>query len=395
MNWIGGVDSATKGREMLKGSSVCVRWRRLGSFALVLLATAVSASARADTFSDYQAAGSFSLPGSTVSFDALPDGRLVTVVAATVFRETTSGSRTFQSLGALPGADIAGFGSAFVRVSPDGTRIAVGNNGGASFGNFQVGVFAIATLTGSWFAANHFDAEWIDNRYVALSAGDFGSPSEITALDTLSANPASPSNPTIVANIGGASGGVSFDGAGNLYAANGFDLASGGASTTGSIYAIPSASWLAALNTGTPVNFEAQGIPIADILSGSPLGFDAAGDLFVGGGDSFAVTPDDNYFAIVRASAIFQALGGGGAVATNDPTRVRKLDPDAPAGSFYTLAVNRARSEIYAVPGGSTTAFVYRAPPAAVPALSTWAAILLAIALALVGARSARRNRRA
>ena len=154
-------------------------------------------------------------------------------VFASVFRETAPGSRAFTNLGVLPGADVPSFGVAFVRVSPDGSKIAVGNNGGASFGNFQVGVFTIASLTGTWFSANHFDAAWIDNRFVAITAGSFGSPSFVTALDSSSPNPASPSNVTIVDDIGGASGGVALDGAGNLYAVNGF--ASGGPSSTGAV----------------------------------------------------------------------------------------------------------------------------------------------------------------
>lgn len=388
-----GVDSATKGREMRDGLGNRVGVRRLGVFAVALYAIASGVEARADTFAGYQPAGSFVLPGPPTSFDALVDGRILAVVQSTVYRETAVGSGTFQVLGALPGADIPAFGSAFVRVSPDGTKFAIGNNGGGSFANFQVGVFTIPTLNGSWFVANHFDGEWIDNRLLALSAGDFGSPSFITALDTASANPATPSNPIIVTNIGGASGGVAFDGAGNLYAANGFEF--GGPSTTGSIYAVPSASWHAAIETGVPVNFEVQGIPIVDLLSGEPIGFDAAGDLVVGGGDSFSQPPDSNYFAIVRASAVLQALGGGGPVATNDSAKVRKLDPDPAAGSFYAIGVNRARTEIYAVPGGSTTAFVYRSAPPAVPALSSRGTTLLAIALALVVGRTTRARRKA
>jgi hypothetical protein len=111
-------------------------------------------------------------------------------------------------------------------------------------------------------------------------------------------------------------------------------------------------------------------------------------------GHSFAQPPDANYFAIVRAAAVLQALAGAGPIATNDPTKVMKLDPDPAAGSFYAVNVNRARTEVYAVPGGSTTAYVYRAAPAAVPALSPGVAALLGLALALAGGRFARRARR-
>jgi hypothetical protein len=355
-----------------------------------LVATGTS---RADTFSSYQAAGSFTLPGSTVALDSLPDGRILTVVGSSVFRETASGSRVFTNLGALPNADIPSFGAAFVRASPDGTKIAVGNNGGASFANYKVGVFTIAGLAGTWFSANHLDAAWIDNRFLAVTAGNFGSPAFVTALDTTSPNPASPSNVTIVTNIGGASGGIAFDAGGNLYSANGFT--SSGPSQTGAVYAILSASWHAALSGGTPPNFESQGIPIVDLLSGDPLGFDAAGDLVVGGGNSFSPPIDDNYFAIVRASAVQQALAGGGLISTSDTTKVMKLDPDPGADSVYAVDVNRARTDIYAVSSGSATAYVYHGTATApeVPAVPPAGVALLSAALAAVGGRISRRRK--
>jgi hypothetical protein len=344
--------------------------------------------ARADTFSDYQPSGSFSLPAAGALFDVGPDGRVVALVGSTVYRETASGSRAFAGVGTLAGADMPSFGPAFVRVSPDGQRIAVGNNGGVSGGNFQVGVFTFATLSGTWFDANHFDAAWIDNRYVALSAGSFGSQAFVTALDTTSALPTAPVNPTLVSNVGDASGGIAFDATGNLYTANGFQTT--GPIGTGAVYAVTHAAWSAALAGGPPVNFQLQGIPIVELLSGSPLGFDAAGDLLVGGGNSFATVPDDNYFAIVRASAVAAALAGGGMVSTSDPTRVRKLDPDPGAGSVYGVAANRARGEIYAVNFGSQTAYAFKAVPPVVPATPAWATAALAALLLAVGSRRLR-----
>jgi hypothetical protein len=159
------------------------------------------------------------------------------------------------------------------------------------------------------------------------------------------------------------------------------------------VYAIPSATWRAALSSGTPVHFETQGIPIVDLLSGDPLGFDSASDLVVGGGNSFSQPADTNYFAIVRASAIAQALAGGGLIATSDTSKVMKLDPDPAAGSFYAVNVNRARLEVYAAPSGSTTAYVYRGAAASVPALPPAIVALLGLALLLAGGKLVRDRR--
>jgi hypothetical protein len=364
-------------------------WLRSSSFLFLLsLLLLSSRDARADVFSSYQPAPSFSLPSASALFDVGSDGRVVSLDGATVYRESAPGSRAFTMLGTLPAGDIPSFGAAFIRVSPSGSQIAVGNNGGASFANFQVGVFSLPALTGTWFNAGHFDAAWIDNRFLAVTAGAFGSPGVVTALDTASPNPASPSNVTVIANVGGASGGIAFDAAGNLYTANGFQES--GPSQTGEVHAFKKAAWTAAQAGGTALNFETQGIPIVDLLSGSPLAFDLAGDLLVGGGNSFGSPPDGNYFAIVDAPAVQTALAGGGLVNGADSSKVRKLDPDSGAGSFYSVAANATRREIYAVNVGSATVFVYSAAAAAVPAVPPLGLLACASLLLLAGRRRVR-----
>jgi hypothetical protein len=273
-----------------------------------------------------------------------------------VFRETAPRSRIFISLGNLPDADFNEFGASFLKISPNGDRIVVGNNGGASFGHFQVGVFTIPLLTGTWFDASSFQAAWIDDRFVALTAGTFGSPSIVTAFDTFSGDPGHPSNRTIIDNIGGASGGIAFDKHKNLYTGNGFAIS--GPSTTGTVKAFRRADWLAALYGGPPVDFEAQGTLIVTVLSAVPLGFDASGNLFVGGADFGG--GDINFAAFINRAAVSSALEGNGAVNTSDPAQVRKVDPDPAADSAYGVIVNQARDEVYLASSGSH-AFVFRA----------------------------------
>jgi hypothetical protein len=350
--------------------------------ALVLLGH----SARADNFSSYAAAPSFSFPTNTAAYDALPDGRLIAIVNADIYRETAVGSRTFTDIGTLPNADIASFGAAFLRVSPNGTMIAVGNNGGSGSNNSQVGIFTLAPLAGQWFAANHFDAAWADNRYVVISAGSLTDmTSLVTALDTSSPTPANPVNPTIVNNIVGASAGIAVDSSGNLYTGNGFKYGTQPGSQTGSVYAFRSATWRAVITSGAPLNFETQGIPIVDLLSASPLDFDSQGNLFVAG------SPGSNpiNFALVHAPAIATALAGGGLIDTSVSTNVRYFDPD-PSGSFFTVNVNRVRQEVYGVDFGTTTAYTFKAA-SPVPAAPEWSLGLLAVALASVGLMRGRR----
>lgn len=339
--------------------------------ALVLLAPP---SARADAFSDYGLVGTFNLPA-TAKFDVLADGRLVTVVGTSLYAETGVGTRTFTALGPLAGASFPGGafgGPAFVRVAPDGTRVAIGNNGGSSWSEYRVGVFNLADLTGTWFNVPHYDAAWIDNRHLALTAGAWGAPSVVTALDTLAPAP-EPTNPVLVENIGGASAGIAFDAAGRLYTGNGF--ATGGPSDTGAIKAFGPAAWAAALSGGAPVNFETAGTFVADLLSASPLVFDAEGNLLVGGGDYLGGLDTDNA-ALLRHTALAAALAGGGPANPADPAQVRRFDPDSGNPSnFYDVNFNRVTGELYLREGAQV--WVYQVPEPATAALLTAALLAL------------------
>jgi hypothetical protein len=309
---------------------------------------------------------SFDLPPGASVFDVLADGRVIALVDDEVFVESEPGGRVFEPAGTLPSADMAPFGAAFLRVSADGTRLAVGNNGGISFTDFEVGVFDWPSLAGVWFRAGHFDAEWFDATRLAITVGAFGQPSSVTLLDTASADPLNPVNPTIVANIGGASAGVAFDAAGNLYTGNGFEA--GGPSGTGTIKAFPLALWTSAI-AGPPLNFETQGILVVDILSAATLGFDFAGHLHVGGGDFTG--PDIDFAALVSSAAVTRALGGMGPVDVNDSTQVRRFDPDSSsATNFYIVTANLVLHELYLKDSASTTVHVFAAPFEPVPAVS-------------------------
>jgi hypothetical protein len=363
-------------------------FKAVGAAAIVASLSVLSGGVRGESFNSYQNIGNFSLPAGATMFDALPDGRLITLSASTVYKETAPGAGDFALAGNLVGADFPSFGAAFLRVSPDGTRFAVGNNGGSSFSNFRVGVFAVSNLAGSWFAAAHYDGAWVDNHRLAITAGDFGSPAYVTVLDTNSPNPLAPDNRTIITGIGGSSGGVALDSQGNLFTGNGF--AGNGPSGTGAIKSFSSSSWETAYAGGPPLNFETQGTLIVDILSASPLDFDADGNLLVGGGD-FSNFAETDYVALVRASAIAAALTGQGPVNTGDPAKVRKLDPDtANDFNFYFAVSNTALSRVYAKDFSEATVHIYL-DTTSVPAASSWGVINLGLLVVISGSLLLRR----
>jgi hypothetical protein len=345
--------------------------RRIGPVLVIALSclTAAGGAAQAAAFDSYQHQETFALPDGAGVFDVLPDGRIITTVGTALQVETAAGSRTFTTAGALPGADFNDFGPAFLRVSPDGSRVAVGNGGGASFGSYAVGVFSLGDLSGGWYALSHYDAEWADGAHLALTAGTFGDPARVDVLDTASPFGA-PDATTVIDGVGGASGGIAFDGAGRLYTANGF--AGAGPSDTGAIRAFEFAAWSAALSGGSPLAFETAGSLIGDVLSGTSLGFDGEGNLHVGGGDFNS--GDFGYAALLRASALAGALGGGGPVGGAD---VRAFDPDgANPFNFYDMNYNAAMGELYIREGG--TVYSYAVPePGSLALLAAGIALLL------------------
>ncbi|QKK07945.1 MAG: hypothetical protein HND58_06980 [Planctomycetota bacterium] len=208
--------------------------------------------------------GSFGVAG-----DALPDGRLLMVTGNSVFLESSAGSAVFNEVALLDETRTGGSTDpAFLTVSPDGQRIAIGTGFGKPVAVFQTSALgtpnAPTTLTSGtladYFAVGHYDGTWFDNTSLALTAGEFGQPSFVSMLDTTS-TPHNPLNETVVTNILGGSAGIAFDSAGRLYTANGFAYGTG--SDTGNIRAFEPADWI------NGADFESDGTLIGDILSGN------------------------------------------------------------------------------------------------------------------------------
>jgi len=348
-------------------------------FAVVFTPLAGSPQAQADAFHDYALRSTFEMPVGSDRFDALPDGRLIAIVGDALHVETMAGSRQFQVLGSLPDADIPSFGAAFLEVSPDGQRIAVGNNGGSGFDNFVVGIFNLSDLSGEWFEAAHFLGAWVDDRDFAITAGDFGQPAFVTLLDTQSPDPVNPTNPVVVGNIGGASAGVAFDAAHRLYTGNGFAI--GGPSGTGTIKAFEESAWRNAVMSGVPLDFESDGVLVIDILSADSLGFDSEGNLFVGGGDG---ETQNDFAAIAFSDAVAAALAGQGAIDPDDAAAVRRLDPDDTDDfNFYAVTYNPSAAELYVRNFDGSTVYVFSPNMQTVPSISIWGLFCLALSIAV------------
>ena len=292
-----------------------------------------------ENFSPYVYKSKFSLPVGTLKFDVLPDGQIIALGGDKIYVENSVGSRTYREVGKIPGLNIGPYGPAFFRVSPNATLFAVGDNNG------NIGIFNTTTLKGKWFSINHFDAEWYDNDSLAITKGKFGERSQVDILNVNSA-PFKMQLTCIINNIGGASAGISFDQNGNLFTGNGFKTV--GPSGTGTIKYFSVTDWKKALTDNISLNFETDGIFIIDILSANSLGFDNAGNMFVGGSDKFGDGIDINFSAITKKDAIKKAITENAPIDPSDSKVLCRLDPETQdATSEYSIIFNAKTNELY------------------------------------------------
>ncbi len=306
---------------------------------------------------------------------------LVTSGAPEVFLvRKVAGAYQFTDAGPLPLGTVTwpSFGAAFLEVSPDGSRVAIGNN---QFGaSNRIGVFNTADLNDlpnlqiSWYSLPHSSAAWLDNRYLAINSGnpDFTT-SKVTLLDTQSSGDA-PLNPTLV-NIVGNSAGVGFTATGHLVTGIGYGTG------VGQIREFQG-NWLNAfLPDGdpqklSPVDFSTGQLK-ATVLSAGSLRFDAAGNLAVGGGDQFGGGP----------SNFFDILDPAGNV-------LNQFDPSDVIKSVYGVTYNEVTHEFYAyeatnfLGGDPSQVFVYDLP-SVVPEPST--GMLLVVGVMILGAFARRK----
>ncbi|MBL8745124.1 MAG: hypothetical protein JNK58_02075 [Phycisphaerae bacterium] len=262
----------------------------------------------------YTLVGTVELPVGSASYDTLPDGRLLSIVGTDLYRQDSVNGSAWTRIGSLPDGSISSFGASFVRVSPDGSMIAVGDN---NFGpGATVYTFALASLdpgaptTPEAWPASNLDAHWADPNTLYVAGASAGG--EVREIKIGSAT-----SRIVLNNIGLSAGGVYTDGV-RLYAGNGFDLVPGG-SETGDVRAFELASITSAV---TPIDFESSGITVARALSGASLGFDPLGNLLIGGGDLFGGSNDYGYAAIVDSDAVAAALMGGPVAPDSSELRV-------------------------------------------------------------------------
>jgi hypothetical protein len=294
-------------------------------------------------FGNYKLDSTFELPVAVQStfpiFDVLGDGRVISTDGMWVYVETNPGSRSFSQL-----KNLGGNYSAYIRVSPSGNKVAVDKSG-------TVVIFDVQTPDQElvYGLGGGFDVEWSDPGRLAIS----GTSNGVIVLDTNTGD-----KKIAIQNIGGLPGGVTFDHNQTLFCGNGGDKLVGG-SQTGWIKAFSKTAWEQAIVSNTPINFEQNGVLVADLLSCAYLGFDKYRNMYVGGGVAFGTsgdvgasgevsTPERGYACLISADALHKSLNDGSPLTRESPpTKLHQFDPDPAPDSWYFLNANRVTGEFY------------------------------------------------
>ncbi|MGD9504758.1 MAG: dockerin type I domain-containing protein [Syntrophobacteraceae bacterium] len=264
-------------------------------------------------------------------------GRLIAATGKKVYMQRNYGSSEWDVV-ATVGAEMD---PSFIRVSPDGSRIALGIGYGAPMLVFSTTMLN-ATIPpvlhdGSNPASgvtaydiNYYDADWVDNQYIVVNGGVWPGPPYGSGVGVVDANNPNDEGVGLIEDIPGASASIAVDSSGNLY--TGIGYATGPPNRTGEIKVWAAGEW--STTPSTMLDYEDNDRIVADnVLSAAYLGTDSEGNLHVGGGDAFGTggTTENGYAALIGQAVVARVTASGtpGApVSESSSTEYRSFAPD-------------------------------------------------------------------
>ena len=300
----------------------------------------VTLPAWADRFDEYAGSDAYfvTLPTMGASYFTLVDsfpaaspdvidgyalsGRLVAAADSALLIQKNTGANVWLPVATVPSP----MDPSFVRISPDGARVALGAGYMQTLYVFESADMSVRMPLNLDTApsvtrvdVNYYDAVWRDTRYLFVNSGEFTS-SRVFAIDTSLANPAGHLI-EVVSGIPGASAGVTFDAQGNLVTGVGYGM------DTGELRIYPAADIAAALAGTTGIDYGDGILLAAGVLSASDLGIDADGNLLVAGGDVIGAG-EAGYAAVISAEVLERVVRDGGPpVDEDDPADLVRLSP--------------------------------------------------------------------
>lgn len=238
-------------------------------------------------------------PGSFFTvFDYAQDGRIVAFDGFTVFIQQAVNMPAFEAIGTLPEFFRGGTDPAFIEVSPDGNTLILGGGaGGFQFSDpaFNGAMFSLpiegGTATQIGLFPFHIQPAFRNPGELFFGQGEtFGF--FVGSIELL--NLKTGVKQSVVGNIPGDPGGVTFNARGDLFVGLG---AASNLSRVGEIRRFDKHDINNAISSGVPLDFDSDSTLIAQILNAGDLEFGSTGNLFVGGGDLFGITGSLGFIA--------------------------------------------------------------------------------------------------
>lgn len=238
-----------------------------------------------------------------------------------------------------------------IRISPDGSKVAllpgytaqgmimyVFDAGILNTGNppdlSAVGEPAVKIWSGFGAA---YEMEWVDNRYIAVNQGQWPGPPYGSGIYIFDTNDGT--YDSVIGPIPGASAGVTVNAALDVVTGNGLTN-DPEVSLTGEVRIIPYDTWWNAYSGGTTVTYLDSPVVAESILSSAALGFDAEGNLHVGGANFFGTPIEKGFAALVHNNVITRVLEGGDPVDEDIPSEYKTLAPDPAQNDSSTSPIN-------------------------------------------------------
>jgi hypothetical protein len=348
-----------------------MRWSeaaRAGLLALFACA-AIAGRADAEAFSEYGTplgrSAQVRLPvftgGASYAIDFFPEGVTIGASRATglalvahdraLFVQRNAGSSGFDPVATVNGARFA-MDPSFVKLSPDGTRVALGLGFGQPLLVFPTSLLSAGSppeLIGhsevQSYEVGYYDAAWMpDSRRLVVNGGAWPDQPFASAVGLLDTSMSGDTGRALVTGLPGASSGVAVDSQGNVLTGLGF--AAEDTNRTGEIR-IFSGSQI-----GGAVDYESGTLVAMNVLSAAFLSLDHDGNLVVGGGDVFGYffgVPSSEtelgYAALIERTA----ASGGGTVDEGDTSQFRRVGPSTCGNDHAVMAAAAPAAHAIAV----------------------------------------------
>lgn len=208
------------------------------------------------------------------------DGRIIGLSGSNIVRQDSVGSATYTQIGSIAPGLIPSWGASFLSISPDGSTIAIGDNGFSETDSY-VHLVSVSQLSTSSHTPTtsvltlNYSAAWAGNTQLYVAGGSFSGDKFVTRIDISAALTAT----TVINAVPDGSGGVSLRN-GQLFTGVGFGPSQGDIRAF-DLATLSAASSPTAFSTGTFV---------CSCNSAGTIDFDAFGNMIIAGAGGVSIT---------------------------------------------------------------------------------------------------------